>query len=157
MLWHLSCPVHTKNMRIIFLIITVLASITGFSQETLDEQVRAKRFVFVATSMSSGSNGFKLFNTPYQVIAKGDSLFVELPYIGIANSARPDEANLNFTTDKISYNIKQNRKGYQLDINVNNQDARIFSFYILKNGTATLDVMSSRKDPVSYRGYIRKL
>lgn len=153
----LNLPLEKKNMRIIFIIITVLASFSVFAQETLDEQIRAKKFVFMATSMSSGINGFKMFNTPYDVTVKGDSLISVLPYMGMVNSARPDENNLNFSSDKISYNIKQTRKGYQVDINVNNQDARMFSFFILKNGTATLDVMNSRKDPVSFRGYIKKL
>lgn len=144
-------------MKIILIIITVFNSFCGYTQETLDEQIRAKRFVFMATSMSSGTNGFKMFNTPYDVTVKGDSMIAVLPYMGMVNSARPDENNLNFSSDKISYTIKQTRKGYQVDINVNNQDARMFSFFILKNGTATLDVMNSRKDPVSFRGYIKKL
>ncbi len=144
-------------MKTVLLILSCFYSLSPFAQDKLNEQVRSKRFVFIATSMSSVSGGLKMFNTPYDVSVKSDSLIVVLPYMGIANSARPDETNLNFISNKLSYTIKESRKGFQVDIAVADEDARMFSFFILKNGTATLDVINSRREPVSYRGYIKKL
>lgn len=144
-------------MRTTFLVFALLSSISLIAQDKVEEQIRAKRFIFIATSMSSGNNGFKLFNTPYDVKVKGDSLISNLPFTGNANSARPDENLFTFSTGKVAYTQKENRKNYQMDINIKDQDARLYSFTILKNGTATLNVSSNRRDPVSFRGFIRKL
>jgi hypothetical protein len=114
--------------------------------------------MFVATSMAPMKGGLKLLNTPYDVTVKGDTLISFLPYTGSASSATPNDQNLRFTSYNVKSTVKDSRKGTQIELRLTDQNnTGTYSFFVLKNGTATLDVMSNFRDPVTYRGYIKPL
>ena len=114
--------------------------------------------MFVATSMAPMKGGLRLLNSPYDVTIKGDTLISFLPYAGGASSTTLGDQNLRFTSYNIKPTIKETKKGTQIEYRLTDQNnTGTYSFFISKNGTATLDVMSNFRDAVTYRGYIKAL
>ena len=143
--------------------ILILIAFTGsfaiyYAQPQLKDLIKAQRFIFIATSMTSGKAGASLLNSPFDVTIKGDTIISYLPYKGIGRSTKPDAGNLMFTSYHVSYLSSVTKGGFKVNINISDQnESGKYAFSIAKNGTASLFVSSNLRDPATYEGYIKGL
>ena len=164
-----------KCNKIPFIIIAILTFLSVFliqcsssrvsgtidSSSQLDSLLNIREFVFVAESASPMRQKVRHFTSPYDVKLTGDSLISYLPYFGSAYQAPMDPTNIGiqFTSTNFDYNVSagKNNRWY---IAIRPHDAsgvQQFNFDIFSNGSATLNVTSTNRDPISFRGRIEKL
>ena len=116
-------------------------------------------FVFVPRSLIPMSgNSRQLDQSDFLRMTK-DSIVSYLPYFGRAFTApvNSSDAGFEFTSTKFEYLKKENKKG-GWDILIKFKDqmyVRELSFVIFDNGSASLNITSLNRDPISYDGYIR--
>ncbi len=119
----------------------------------------AKSFVFVAQTMSPLRGGLRQLTSYYDLRVSGDSVISNLPYFGRAYVApmNPAEGGLTFTSAKSEYSVKNGKKGRR-DITINTKstdDTQRMMLTVYDNGTASLQVTSNNRDPVSFNGYVK--
>ncbi len=81
-----------------------------------------------------------------------------LPYFGRAYSVQFNSTNIgfDFTSTNFDYQIiPQQKGGWDILIRPKDQnDNQQFSFVIFNNGSASLNITSVNRSPISYEGYI---
>ncbi len=96
----------------------------------------------------------------YDVTVSRDTLISHLPYFGRAYTAplNPSESGLDFTSTNFSYTVTPHKKsGWDVVVKPkDNTSVQQFSFTIYTNGTASLNVISTSRDAISFNGYIQK-
>ncbi|MEO6730866.1 MAG: DUF4251 domain-containing protein [Ferruginibacter sp.] len=120
--------------------------------------IDSQQYVFVAQYVTP-MNGHQLYLTSeYSVIVSRDSIITDLPYFGRAFSApmNPLGGGIKFTSVDFDYRATPRKKG-RWDINIkpnDTRDARQLTMSIYDNGSATLQVASANRQPISFRGNI---
>jgi len=113
--------------------------------------------VFVPNTMIPLRGGSKTLTSFYQLAVSKDSLVSYLPFIGRAyNAPLPGENEFDFTSTSFDYKIKDHKKN-GWDITIKPKDHASVQQFILRvfdNGSASLNVTSLNRDPVSYSGHI---
>ena len=122
--------------------------------------VDSQHFTFVAQSVTPLRGRFRNLTSAYDVRLFKDSMISFLPYFGRAYSPplNATESPLNFTSTDFTYKVSPRKKnGWDVIIKPNDKsEVQQFSFTIFSNGTASLNVVSTSKDPISFNGYIEK-
>lgn len=135
--------------------------IEKLDNEEIIGMLNSQRFVFVAERMNPLRGSSRILTSSYDVTVKNDTLISYLPYFGQAFQApsNPSKSPLEFKSYKFSYSVKQNNKDdWQVYINPNdNSGVQQLIFEIFGNGTATLNVQSIQRDPISFYGHIEKI
>jgi hypothetical protein len=154
----------TRTILIIQSILLLLLS-TGVYAQDLDKQqvqnaVQTKEFVFKAQTVMPMSGGSRQLTTEYDVKFLGDSIVSYLPYFGRAYTASysSQDGGINFTSTKFDYKAKAGKKG-AWEVTVKPKDAKEIqemNFTISENGSASLRVTSTNKQPISFHGHIVK-
>jgi Domain of unknown function (DUF4251) len=125
----------------------------------IKNRVDSQHFVFVAQSMSPLRGQVRNLTSVYDVSISKDTMVSYLPYFGRAYSAPLDPASpgLSFTSNKFSYSVTPHKKnGWNVAIKPKDHtDIQQFLFTIFDNGSASLNVSSISRDPVSFNGYIK--
>lgn len=123
--------------------------------------INAQRFKFVAQSVTPLRGSLRHLTSAYDVTVKKDSLVSYLPYFGRAYQApmNPSEGGIQFTSTRFSYDVNARQKNsWDIIIKPGDQsDIQQLFFTIFDNGTATLNVTSTQRDPISFSGRIQKL
>ena len=164
---------YSQNLNTLF--ITCLIAITFFqyssaqknSQEKDDSKKLAvknmldsQHFVFVAQSVTPLRGRFRNLTSEYDVILSKDRMASYLPYFGRATVAplNPSESALDFTSTNFSYSVTPRKKsGWDVVIKPKDKtDIQQYLFTIYDNGSASLNVTSISRDPISFLGYIKK-
>ncbi|WP_158826245.1 DUF4251 domain-containing protein [Mucilaginibacter lacusdianchii] len=107
----------------------------------------------------SGSSGHVYLNYNYDVRVRPDSVIAYLPYFGrttFAPAYNPSDNGVKFTSTKFGYDVKTTKKGNTV-ITITPQDAgynRKMTFTISPQGSATLQMIITNRDAISYDGYI---
>jgi hypothetical protein len=122
--------------------------------------VKDKDFTFIADRVNPLRGRSRQLTSEYDVTIKSDSLVSYLPYFGRAYQApiNPSEGGIHFTSTDFSYEVNAN-KNNGWDVLIKPKDYREvqqFSFRIFENGSATLQVISTSKDPISFNGRVEK-
>jgi hypothetical protein len=122
--------------------------------------VQNKRYVFKAQSVFPAPQRFQQLTADYDLKVYGDTLKSYLPYFGRAYSAPvdPTKGAFDFTSTDFEYTIKDRKKGgWDISLKPNDrQDIQQINLTIFENGTATLQVTSNNRQPISFNGYIAK-
>jgi hypothetical protein len=119
--------------------------------------IDAQRYVFKAQSVSPTSGRFRQLNTTdYTVKVGKDTVESDLPYFGRAYSApiNTTDGGIKFTSTKFDYRLKETKKGWEVTIKPETGDARQLFMTIFSNGTASLQVTSNNRQPISFNGYV---
>ena len=129
------------------------------NEAAVKNMIDSQDFVFVPRSLIPMSGGSRqLDQSDYLRISK-DSIVSYLPYFGRAFTApvNSSDAGFEFTSTKFEYSKKENKKGgWDILIKLKDQMyVRELSFVIFDNGSASLNITSLNRDPISYDGYIR--
>ncbi len=129
------------------------------SSALVKNMVDSQKFVFVAESVNPLHGRYRNLTSSYDVSVFKDSLVSYLPYFGRAYTApiNPSEGGINFTSSNFSYDVIQT-KSDKWDVTIKPHDVREIqqlNFTIFDNGSASLIVTSSSKDPISFSGHLK--
>ncbi|MBC7827008.1 MAG: DUF4251 domain-containing protein, partial [Chitinophagaceae bacterium] len=127
--------------------------------ETTKSQVEAKRFVFQAQSASPMRGGRRNLTPGYTLLVSNDTLVSDLPYFGRAYSAGyGTDGGIKFTSTKFESSVKSRKKeGWDLNIkptDITNIEVLIITVH--ESGTASLQVKTRDRQPISFDGYIEE-
>ena len=124
--------------------------------------VSSGNYIFQASYANSTGGSFPVYST-YNLKVVKDTVAAYLPYFGTSHISPNDPGALEvkFTWTKFNYNIKPRKKGnweVKIDPQVSNiganSDVRSLTLNISADGSASLQVINSNRDPISYDGFI---
>jgi hypothetical protein len=129
--------------------------------EEISNMINTRRFSFVAERVNPMRGSSRILTDNYDVIVKPDTVVCYLPYFGRAYQAPidPSKGGLDFKSYSFSYNVTLNNKDeWQVYINPKDHpDVQQLYFQVFGNGTATLNVVNTNRDPISFYGHIKKI
>ncbi|MEN0055859.1 MAG: DUF4251 domain-containing protein [Mucilaginibacter sp.] len=131
----------------------------------IKSMVEAQDYVFDANYVTPMRGISRSLNSPYDLVISKDTITAFLPYFGQAYQApyNPTDGGIKFTTTKFSYNSKVGKKGdwtitiKPTDRSISNwRDVQTMTLSISTDGYASLQVISTNRDPISFNGTIEK-
>ncbi len=130
------------------------------SSAEIKNRVATRHFIFVAESVNPLRGRFRNLTSRYDVKVSPDTLTSFLPYFGRAFSATigSTEGGIKFTSTAFSYEVKPGKKD-QWDLVIkpkDQQDVQQLNFTVFGNGSASLTVTSTSRDPISFGGHLEK-
>ncbi len=128
-----------------------------FEKAIIETMLENKDFVFNATDMMPRGGGNVNLGYDYDVQIKNDMMISYLPFIGISYNPVYGSHNsgFDFTQPITSYEVKEKRKGYRVEVEVkNNSDNLKYTFHITDTGSSTLTVASSKRQSIAFYGTI---
>jgi hypothetical protein len=140
----------------------------GFSQEKqsgkatiASDFVNERQFTFVPQSATPLGGRYIVLNYDFSFKINGDSIVSYLPYYGRAFVAQynPTEGPLTFTSTDFNYNINKS-DGKKQELVIETKDRTYnnkFFFTIFNDGTASLQVTSTDRQPIIYQGRVSGL
>jgi len=122
--------------------------------------VAAKDYVFQAEWASPMKGGRKYLSGGYTLMVSKDTLTSDLPYYGRAYQSDygATDGGIKFTSTNFEYTVTDHKKG-EWDISIKPKDSgkvREMNLTIFDNGSASLQVNSSDRQPISFDGYIEE-
>jgi hypothetical protein len=154
-----------KQMKTVLGFFLITLSIFSFQtlkaqdldKATIKEAITSKRFVFVAQTAFPIGGATRQLTSNFDLRVAGDSLISYLPYFGRAyNPPMPGEGGFRFTSTNFKYSSKAKKKdSWEISLEPTDQrDVRKMILRIFENGSATLQVNSNDRQPISFSGYI---
>lgn len=151
-------------------IVAIISCIANpaFSQDqksgkaTIDKNIVSERqFTFVPQSATPMGGGFVNLTYSFSFKINGDSVISYLPYYGRAFVAPvyPSDGPLTFTSTDFTYSVtKSDDKKQELIIETKDRTYNNkFYFTIFNDGTASLQVTSTDRQPITYQGRVTGL
>lgn len=131
------------------------------SASEVSQLVSDQSFVFIAERMNPLRGANRSLTSYYDVKVGRDTLSSYLPYFGRAYGGIIDPAGggLQFTSTDYVYSATPG-KGDSWSISIQPRDLpqiQSLTFNVFNNGTATLNVTSTNRDPISFYGYLQPL
>ena len=127
------------------------------------KKVVASQDFFFSPRYANSSGGSFDVPTSYSLKVSKDTISVYLPYYGNAQTSGndPGDGTINFTWTHFSYVVNTDKKGnYDIVIIPSNRrlgtmkDAKSLRLLISLDGSASLEVISSNRYPISFDGSI---
>jgi hypothetical protein len=146
-------------MSLQLVLVLNLVVFSAFSQDqssSIQRDIEKKQFTFLAQSVTPSKGGSRQLSPGYTLQVKGDTLICYLPYFGrvYQPSFGTNDAGLDFTSTQFDYQTKVRKKG-GWDVKIKTKDLtnqRQLSMTIFQNGTASLTVISSDRESISFFG-----
>src|SRR3954470_7498497 len=130
------------------------------NDSTMKELVNSKYYTFVAQYAQPLGGRQRALTTEYTLTVHNDSLISYLPYYGQAYVApiNPADAGLEFTSTNFDYAATPSGKGnYTITIKPKNESkANQIILTVTSTGYGNLQVQSSNRQTISFRGIMRK-
>ncbi|GAC1438813.1 MAG: DUF4251 domain-containing protein [Sediminibacterium sp.] len=160
---------HVLKTAVFVAAMTIQGWGAGNAQQTRQERQQAKaasvkkaiqdrRFTFTAQSALPMSGPLRQLTPDYDLRVSGDSVVAYLPYFGRAYAApvNGSDGGIKFISTQFSYTSTGRKKG-GWDIMIRPKDApdvqQLF-LTVLGDGTASLQVTSTNRQPISFNGYV---
>jgi hypothetical protein len=151
--------------------------LTGFAQEKTKQQIKeekklakqkevealvdAQEFEFVAvTAYPQGTRSIDMISNPNYLRFKKDSIYSEMPFFGraYAGVGYGGSGGLDFKGLIQDYSITKDKKEYTIKGKVkDNTDYFNVILTVYLEGNASLNINTSNRSPISYRGSIDKI
>ena len=164
----------TFCQAILFLVFFTATAINSFSQKSKKEQrdsataaatrqmVEEQRYHFNAETAYPPKGRMIQLSPGYTLKVSKDTVECDLPYFGRAYSGgfgSTSDGGIKFTSVKFDYESKTGKKGgWIITIKPKDDvDAQQLLLNIYDNGTASLNIISQNRQPISYKGYIALL
>jgi hypothetical protein len=129
-------------------------------EAALRNAINKREYVVNVHHMVPMKGGSKHLSSPYSVTVKGDDLISYLPYFGEAYSIPYGGGKgLNFSAKINSYNFIYDNKGkavIELETK-NEEDQYKYHIEIFPNGSASVNVVSYNRQPISFLGTAEEL
>lgn len=128
-------------------------------EPTVQQLLESKEFIFRAQSVNPMRGGYRQLTSEFDLRLLGDSLVSYLPYFGRAYSAPidPRQNGLQFTSTDFEYKLTPKKKGW--DVQVKPADVtniQQLTLNVTTTGRATLQVISTNREAISFNGVIVK-
>jgi hypothetical protein len=128
--------------------------------EEVKKIVEAQNFVFVAQRVSPvGRPTRDITGSDYDVTVTKAKIISYLPYFGKAYVAPtdPTQGGIQFTSSKFEYTKNKDNKGWSITIKPKDApDVQQLYLTIFDNARATLQVVSTNRQNISFDGYIKE-
>lgn len=160
-----------KKSICFYLLLFFISTITLQAQDARKEKqilkanqvsawIESRNYDFVAQMAMPMSGNTRQLTSEYDVLISKDTINSYLPYFGRAYSAslNPDDAGIKFISKEFIYKSTNRNKG-GWDIEIKPKDAKEvqqLSLSISEDGYATLQVIQTNRQPISFNGYIRE-
>lgn len=151
------------GLSLLFLVIatgTACMSTSQAQENTKDFEsiVNSRNYVFVAQSANPVGARFRQLTSEYDFRVLGDSVVSFLPYFGRAYSAPidPTKGGIQFTSTDFEYSHETRSKGgWVVTIKPRDvQDVRQVTLTVMEKGSASLQVISTNRQQISFNGYV---
>ena len=125
--------------------------------ETTQGILDSKNYVFKAKSATPQRGQVRHLTSEYDLVIKKDSVIAWLPFFGRSYEATINsEGGIKFTSTDFAYTIEKAKKK-KWEITIKPKDApdiqQVF-LTVFDNGEATLQVLSTNKESMSFHGHI---
>ncbi len=118
-----------------------------------------QKFVFQAQEALPMGGRTRPLTSYYEIKVKNDTLISSLPYFGRVFTApmNPADGGYMFTSTQIDYKATQAKKGSWNVVIIpgDRHKGEKFVLTAFSNGSASLQVMSNDRQPITFRGIIR--
>lgn len=135
--------------------------VAKLSSDEIKNVIDSSQFIFVAERVNPLRGSTRYLTSRYDVVIKKDTIVCDLPYFGRAFQAPldPSKGGIHFVSYDFSKSINsKNENEWEVLIKPNdNADVQQLSFDIFNNGTATLNVTNTHRDPISFYGHIERI
>lgn len=134
--------------------------------EAIKTMVNNANYIFRANYVNPQRGGNKALTSDYDLKVTKDTITAFLPYYGRAYVApiNPSEGGIKFTSTNFIYTTKNNKAGswdilIKPKLNSNNdlKDVQQLRLNISSGGYASLSVISTNREPISFNGYIEEI
>lgn len=126
----------------------------------LSAMIHSGKFTFVAERVNPLRGRARQLTSSYDVKVSKDSLISYLPYFGRSHRAPidPTKGGIKFTSTDFTINTdtKDEKKWVISVIPHDNVPVQSLNFTIFGNGSTTLHVTNTYRDPIVFHGYIQK-
>lgn len=157
-------------VKIIFLCLSIFPDVVNaqgkisrkeLEREAISQSIAGQRFIFKAQQVNPMRGRTRNVSTDqYTLKISPDTVTAYLPYFGRAYVAPLDPAKggIHFTSTKFEYaKTIAKRGGWNILIKPSDvRDVRQLSLSISVDGFASLHVISTHRDPISFNGIIRE-
>ena len=154
-----------KNTRTFLLLFTAMLTgslMTNAQKSNPDEikrMIESRNYIFKAQTAEPQGSMVRQLTPEYDLTIGRDTIISYLPYFGRAYVApvNPSEGGIKFTSTKFDY--KQSNNGKSWKITIKPKDAsEVQQLYldIFDNGRATLQVISTNRQGISFSGYVEE-
>ena len=128
-------------------------------EQKINELINSQCYTFIPQTVLPSRGATRSLTSEYELKIKNDTLVSYLPYFGRAYTASigSTENPLDFKTTDFKYTITDQKKGgWNITIVPKNAgDARQLILSVSQDGYASLQVISTNRDPISFNGYIQ--
>ncbi|MEI9944869.1 MAG: DUF4251 domain-containing protein [Chitinophagaceae bacterium] len=150
-----------KHLRIhiAFFCLLGLSLVTKAQDKSLSTKamVEMKNYIFIAQSATPSGGQFIPLTSQYDLTVRGDTVISYLPYFGRAYSAPiNNEGGIKFTSAKTNYKAERKNDKWQIIIKPNAVDVQQFYLTIYDNERASLQVISTNRQTISFDGYVKE-
>jgi hypothetical protein len=122
--------------------------------------ITEKKFIFLAETAVPTNFQPRQLSFGYDVQVAPDSVISHLPYFGRAYIAPIDPAKggIQFTSTDFTYNVEEKNKGGWIVTILPNDNSDIQQVYlqITESGYATLQIVSTFRQPISFHGRVKE-
>jgi len=121
--------------------------------------IESQRYVFRPQSALPMRGRTVQLTSEYTVKVSKDTIVADLPYFGRSFTAPidPSKGGIQFNSTKFNYKVEEIKKGWQITIKPTDvSDVQQFYFTIFNNGSATLQVTSTNRTPISFNGSVEQ-
>jgi len=125
--------------------------------EKIKEIVNAHDFIFTATTVLPMSGKTRILTSAYDLQISKDSIISYLPYFGRAYSAPidPSKGGIKFTSTQFEYKEENKKDGWDVFIKPRDViEVQQLHLHISSEGYATLQVISTQRQPISFYGEV---
>jgi len=161
----------TGLLRIMLIAVSMAVSVAPVAAQESKKQKKEKKedaitaliqnqnYVFKAQNVMPMGGGTRQLTSEYDVRVTKDTVVSFLPYFGRAYGyVDPNNGGIQFTSTNFTYTITDKKNGW--DILIKPTDAKSvqqMSFSIFNNGSATLQVISNNRQPISFNGFVTEI
>ncbi|MBC7905109.1 MAG: DUF4251 domain-containing protein [Gemmatimonadaceae bacterium] len=149
-----------KSSIILSLFLMATLYISAQDSTSVEAMVNAKNFSFKPHTAMLLGGGVRQLTGGFELKVSKDKLIVYLPYFGRAYSAPldPSRGALDFTSKSFLYEATERKKGgYDVIIRPKDgSDVQQMVLLISESGSASLQINSNNRQPISYNGVISR-
>jgi len=128
-------------------------------RDSISEIIQNKQFIFKATRALPGNGRSRQLSFGYDLQVARDSIISHLPYYGRAYRAPmdPTKGGIQFVSTEFDYAVEEEKNGWLVTIlPKNNSEVDKMFLHVSESGYASLQVISTFRQPISFNGRIEE-